>query len=187
VYPVKLAGITVMLRELTPDDAHALHQVYGDADATAHLSFEPRSLTEVRDIIAAAITDAAAEPRTVYMLAVADPGTGELTGAARLALGEHQSATIGFALRPDQWGHGRGTETVRLLQRLGFAELGLHRIWGARSPRNLPSARTLSRAGMIEEGTIRGHLFTRGAWRDSIVHSILADEYRPPAPPSPPA
>jgi ribosomal-protein-alanine N-acetyltransferase len=33
-------------------------------------------------------------------------------------------------------------------------------------------------AAMIEEGTIRGHLFTRGAWRDSIVHSILSDEYK---------
>ncbi len=30
---------------------------------------------------------------------------------------------------------------------------------------------------MVEEGTIRGHLFTRGAWRDSVVHSILADDY----------
>jgi len=65
------------------------------------------------------------------MLAVA--GTDEeLIGAARLATGEYDSATIGFALRPDQWGQGRGLETVRLLQRLGFTELGLHRIWGAR-------------------------------------------------------
>jgi len=35
----------------------------------------------------------------------------------------------------------------------------------------------MRKAGMIEEGTIRGHLFTRGAWRDSVVHSVLADEY----------
>jgi RimJ/RimL family protein N-acetyltransferase len=34
---------------------------------------------------------------------------------------------------------------------------------------------------MTEEGTIRRRLFTRGAWRDSIVDSILADEYSPPA------
>ena len=72
---------------------------------------------------------------------------------------------------------GKGLETVRLLQRLGFAELGLHRIWGARSPLNHASARTMHAAGMVEEGTIRGHLFTRGAWRDSVVHSILREEY----------
>jgi len=30
---------------------------------------------------------------------------------------------------------------------------------------------------MIKEGTIRGHLFTRGAWRDSVVHSILREQF----------
>ncbi|MGH3158847.1 MAG: GNAT family N-acetyltransferase [Streptosporangiaceae bacterium] len=85
---------------------------------------------------------------------------------------------MGFALRPDRWGQGRGTETVCLLQRLGFEELKLHRIWGARSPVNEASARTMLAADMIEEGTIRGHLFTRGAWRDSVVHSILSNEYQ---------
>ena len=165
-----------MLRELTEADADALHKVYGNDEATRHLSFEPRSLEQVTAIISAAIRSASADTRTEYMLAVADKDE-ELIGAARLATGEYDSATIGFALRPDQWGQGKGLETVRLLQRLGFAELGLHRIWGARSPLNQASARTMRAAGMIEEGTIRGHLYTRGAWRDSVVHSILREEF----------
>ncbi len=72
---------------------------------------------------------------------------------------------------------GKGLETVRLLQRLGFVELGLHRIWSARSPLNRASAQTMHAAGMIEEGNIHGHMFTRAAWRDSIVHSILREEF----------
>jgi ribosomal-protein-alanine N-acetyltransferase len=59
----------------------------------------------------------------------------------------------------------------------GFEELGVHRIWGHAAPVNLASARTMNNAHMIEEGIIRGHLLTRGAWRDSIVHAILAEEY----------
>jgi RimJ/RimL family protein N-acetyltransferase len=166
----------VMLRELTEADTVALHKVYGNDEATRHLSFESRSMEQVAGIIKAAIESATADPRTEYMLAVADKDD-ELIGAARLATGEYESATIGFALRPGQWGRGKGLETVRLLQRLGFTELGVHRIWGARSPLNEASARTMRTAGMIEEGTIRGHLFTRGAWRDSVVHSILRDEF----------
>lgn len=165
-----------MLRELTAADADALHKVYGNDEATRHLSFEPRSLEQITAIISAAIRSSSADTRTEYMLAVADKDE-ELIGAARLATGEYDSATIGFALRPDQWGQGKGLETVRLLQRLGFTELGLHRIWGARSAYNQASARTMRVAGMIEEGTIRGHLYTRGAWRDSIVHSILREEF----------
>jgi [ribosomal protein S5]-alanine N-acetyltransferase len=166
----------VILRELTDADVTALHKVYGDEEATRHLSFEPRTVEQVEGIIKAAMASATADPRTEYMLAVAGKD-GELIGSARLATGEYESAQIGFALRPDQWGQGKGLETVQLLQRLGFTELGLHRIWGARSPLNEASSRTMRAAGMIEEGTIRGHLFTRGAWRDSVVHSILREEF----------
>jgi [ribosomal protein S5]-alanine N-acetyltransferase len=185
MYPVRLRARALMLREFRQDDASALYKVYGDAEATRNLSFEPKDMAQVSAVVAAAIASAATNPRTEYMLAIADGDSEELVGAARLALGEHESAQIGFALRPDQWGQGKGTETVRLLEQLGFDELGLHRIWGARSPVNEASARTMRKAGMVEEGTIRGHLFTRGAWRDSVVHSILADEYGVMRPGSP--
>jgi RimJ/RimL family protein N-acetyltransferase len=174
-----LESETVRLREFTAEDSQALAKVYGDPDATRHLSFEPKELAQVEEVVNFAIEAAKADPRSEYMLAVADITSNELVGVGRLALDEHESGQIGFALRPDQWGSGKGTEIVRLLHRLGFEKLSLHRIWGARSPLNEASARTMIAAGMIEEGTIRGHLFTRGAWRDSIVHSILADEYSP--------
>jgi [ribosomal protein S5]-alanine N-acetyltransferase len=178
LYPVEITGKTLTLRELLPADDTALYQVYGDDSVTQSLSFTSRTLPQIRNLIAAAATDAARDPRTVYMLAVAD-AAGELVGAARLGIGEYESAMIGFALRPDQWGSGRGTETARLLQQLGFTGLGLHRLWGARDPLNVVSGRTMDSAGMPEEGRIRGHLRRHGQWRDSIVHSILAEEYQP--------
>lgn len=177
MYPVRLVAKTLVLREFTLGDIGALYKVYGDPEATRHLSFEPLGIEQVEGIVKSALESATEDPRTVYMLAVADVSSDELIGAARLATGEYQSAQIGFALRSDLWGKGRGIETVHVLQRLGFERLKLHRMWGARSPVNEASARTLSAAGMVEEGVIRGHLFTRGAWRDSIVHSILSDEY----------
>ncbi|MEV0041308.1 GNAT family protein, partial [Streptomyces sp. NPDC050804] len=68
-------------------------------------------------------------------------------------------------------------ETVRLLLGLGFEDLDLHRIWGARSPLNTASARTMAAAGMVEEGTIREHILKNGRWRDSVVHAILDREW----------
>src|SRR5579859_2317705 len=128
--PVKLTGRLVGLRELQSSDAGALHAVYGDPAVCRYMSFTPRTTRQCQAIIDVALKDAEAEPRQVYMLAIA--GTdGELIGAARLGLGEWKSAQIGFALRPDRWGRGEGTETVRLLIRLGFRDLGVHRIWGA--------------------------------------------------------
>lgn len=183
MYPVILAGVGISLREFTPADPPALLAVYGDPAVTRQLSFGPRNLEQVTAIITRSIEAAQAAPRTEYALAAALAGTGELIGSARLAIdAEHpgqSSAQIGFALRADQQGKGLGTETVRLLLRLGFAELGLHRIWAARAPGNEVSAHVMRKAGMTDEGRIRGHLLVGGVWRDSVTCSILEDEWGP--------
>ncbi|MFB8781689.1 GNAT family protein, partial [Streptomyces albogriseolus] len=81
------------------------------------------------------------------------------------------------ALRPAPCGVAYGVETVKLLLDIAFEELEFHRVWGARSPLNTPSARTMEAAGMVEEGTIREHVFKAGKWRDSVVHAILDREW----------
>ncbi|MEU0239247.1 GNAT family N-acetyltransferase [Nocardiopsis sp. NPDC006198] len=178
MHPVELSSTRLTLRELRPTDVDGLLRVYGDPEAVRHLSFTPRTGEQCATVVEAAMTDAEREDRGVYMLAVARQE--ELVGAARLAVDERpHSAQIGFALRPDLWGRGFGSELVELLLRLGFDELGLKRIWGARSPENQASERVMLRTGMVEEGRIRRHLWTRNAWRDSIVHSILDDERTP--------
>ncbi|MGV9964009.1 GNAT family N-acetyltransferase [Streptomyces olivaceus] len=103
-----------------------------------------------------------------------------MIGFGRIALDPHQpnGATFGFALRPDAWGVAYGAETVRLLLGLEIEEIGLHRIWDGRSPLDEASARTMAAVGMIEEGTIRGHVRKAGQWRDSIVHSMLEEEWK---------
>ncbi|MFF0293184.1 GNAT family N-acetyltransferase [Kitasatospora sp. NPDC004614] len=177
--PVHLAGSRLTLREIEHADADALLAIYGDPEATRHLSFEPRTRDQVQAIVDRSMNSAKDSPRTEYGLAVAHLGEHRLIGYARLATEPQQAATIGFALHQAEWGKGLGTETVRLLCELGFNVLGLHRIWAARSPLNEASARTLLRAGMTEDGRIRDHVFVHGAWRDSITHSILEHEWTP--------
>ncbi|MFJ6821893.1 GNAT family N-acetyltransferase [Streptomyces niveus] len=179
MYPVGRHVQRLELREFTTDDADAVYAIYGSRKATEHLSFKPRSRDEVSQIVRRSIASATAEPRTEYALAVIERDGGELIGFARLARDPHQqrAATIGFALRPDRWGAGYGVETVRLLLGLGFNDLNLHRIWGARSPLNTASAKTMLTAGMREEYTIREHIQKNGVWRDSVVHAILEREW----------
>jgi ribosomal-protein-alanine N-acetyltransferase len=174
--PVKLTGRVAALRELDLGDVAALHAVYGDPAVAASLSFEPRTVDQCESIIASAIRDAEADPRIVYMLAVTDL-SGSLIGAARLALGDWSSGQFGMAIGAAQQGRGVGTDALRLLFRLGFGELGLHRIWGARTASNQASARLMAAAGMTPDGTIRSHVLRHGKWDDSATASILADEF----------
>ncbi|SDI11830.1 Protein N-acetyltransferase, RimJ/RimL family [Sinosporangium album] len=186
MYPVTLTSGTVGLREFAnPEDADAVLAIYGDPRVTAHLSFEPRDRAQVTATLAAVTAAARVRPRTEYSLAaVRLPGdvVGDVVAFARLAVDTQHpgqnSGQIGFALRADQWGQGLGTEVVALLLRLGFDELGLHRVWAARSPHNHVSGRLMEKVGMIEEGRIRDHLRIKDKWRDSIVHSILEHEWR---------
>ncbi|MGW2291869.1 GNAT family N-acetyltransferase [Streptomyces phaeochromogenes] len=179
MYPVKCSSHRLDLRELAIDDVDGVFAIYGSAEATEHLSFEPRSRVQVGDIVARSLASATATPRTEYALAVIQQDTTELIGFGRIATDPHQQrgATFGFALRPDAWGIGYGVETVRLLLGFAFEELGLHRVWGARSPINEASARTMTAAGMTKEGVIREHIQKAGVWRDSVVHSMLDHEW----------
>lgn len=181
MYPVSRRSQRLELREFEIDDVDAVLAIYGSPEATQHLSFTPRNRAEVGNILARSIASATETPRSEYALAVIERDSGELIGYGRLALDPHQqrAATFGFALHPDWWSRGYGVETVQLLLGLGFEELGLHRIWGARSPLNEASAKTMARAGMVEEGRIRGHIQKAGQWRDSVVHAILSDEWTP--------
>lgn len=180
MYPVDRSGTRLALRELSTEDVNAVPAVYGSPEATEHLSFEPRGREEVGRIVACSIAAAAETPRGEYALAVVERESAELVGFGRPALDPHQQggATLGFALRPRSWGAGYGVEMVRLLLGFGFGfdDLRPHRIWGARSPRNEASARTMAAVGMVEEGVIREHVLKGGVWRDSVVHAILDRE-----------
>lgn len=179
MYPVNRSGPRLVLRELADEDVDAVLAIYGSPEATEHLSFEPRTREQVEQIVSRSAASATVTPRTEYALAVVERETAELIGFGRLATDPHQprGATMGFALRPDAWGVGYGLETVRLILCFGFEDLGLHRIWGARSPLNEASAKTMAGAGMVEEGTIREHIFKADQWRDSVVHAMLEHEW----------
>ncbi|GAA3707502.1 GNAT family protein [Nonomuraea antimicrobica] len=172
-------GERLGLRDVTEADVDALHTIYGSPAATQYAPFAPRDRHEVSGLVDEAVSAAAAEPRLLYVLAVIDAERPDVIGVARLRIEADlpHSGEIGFGLRPDQWGRGIGTDLVRLLLSFGFKQLGLHRIWGARSPANLPAQLAMLTAGMVEEGRIRHHLHTPQGWRDSIVHSAVEDEW----------
>lgn len=138
MYPISRCSQRLALRELTAADVDAVFGIYGDPGITKYLSFEPRAREQVRQIIDRSIASAGASPRNEYALAITERKDNGLIGVGRIAVDPHQprGATFGFALHSSVWGAGYGVEAVRLLLGLGFGDLRLHRIWGARAPLN---------------------------------------------------
>lgn len=58
-----------------------------------------------------------------------------------------------------------------------FGQLGLHRTSAAIGPDNAASIAVARNLDIQYEGRLRDHVFTNGAWRDSLLYFVLADEW----------
>jgi ribosomal-protein-alanine N-acetyltransferase len=178
MYPIRLTGQKIVLREFRPDDVGAVHAVVGDDRVTSWLSFESRDRTQAETMVYGAIKRARDPRRAEYYLAVAPHSTEQLVGFVRLALDGIAAGKLGYAIGADHWGNGYASEATSLLVTFGFETLQLHRISAAIGPENNASIAVAARLGMSYEGRIRHHVRTNGEWRDSLLYSVLVDEWR---------
>lgn len=173
-----LRGERVVLREFRPDDVDDVLALIGDDRVTEWLSFDSRDRDAAVAMIDGVMLRRSQEPRTEYYLAVTPAhGPDRCIGFVRLAFDGVRAGKLGYAVAFDHWGHGYATDAARVIIDYGFRELGLHRISAAIGPDNAASIALVERLGMLREGTIRDHVFTNGAWRDSVLFSVLADEW----------
>lgn len=175
--PIALHGNLVSVRDFALDDTEAAHSIVGDDRVTRWLSFDARDRAGTALMIRSAIRTAQEIPRAEYYCAVEPIGQRALVGFVRLALGAHSTAKLGYAIHSDHWGHGYATDAAATLLGFGFHDLGLHRITAAVGPDNTASIAVLEHLGFLREGRLRDHVFANGAWRDSLLYSILAHEY----------
>lgn len=180
MYPVTLTGRVVTLREFRSDDAADSLAIVGDDQVTQWLSFDSRDLFAAQAMLDGAVRRAQHEPRTEFYLAVATDDD-ELVGFVRLAFAGVKAAKLGYAIRADRWGKGYATDAARRMIAFGFEDLGLHRISAAIGPDNAASIAVVSKLGMQYEGRIRDHVFTNGAWRDSLLYAVLEQDWDSPA------
>jgi RimJ/RimL family protein N-acetyltransferase len=185
--PIELDAIT--LRPLVADDyadfctyrsradvARYVRWAPDDPEAVRREAFDKRLLRTTLD-----------QPGDILTLAIVDRPTGRLAGEVMLRWvdDEHRQGEVGFGLHPDFHGRGLARAAAGEMLRVGFGEVGLHRIYGGCDPRNGPSAGLMRRFGMREEGILREVELLKGEWVDEQIFALLADEWRrgqePPA------
>jgi RimJ/RimL family protein N-acetyltransferase len=183
MYPVRLDGQRIYLREVSVTDAVALQRVVGDPTVCETLIFEPKTLEETREYLASWEERAQAQPRAHYYLGAVRRDDDELVGAAYLGLvgvtddeTEH-SGMLGGAMRPDVWGQDYATEAALLLMEFGFQTLDLQRIWGSCGPESPASIRLMEKIGLRYEARLREHRIAKGVWRDSLVYGLTKPDW----------
>jgi [ribosomal protein S5]-alanine N-acetyltransferase len=112
------------------------------------------------------------------LLIARERATNDVVGVINLndiVMGAFRSTYCGYWGYPRTGGRGLMTEALREAVRIGFEELGLHRIEANIQPANARSLALARRAGFVKEGFSPRYLFLDGAWRDHERWTILAD------------
>ena len=179
-YPIRTERL--LLRPFEAGDLDALHSWQSRPDVARFLYWEARSREEAG---AALVHKMAAtwlwEEGDVLSLAVQRLDTGDVIGDVNLEWlsEEHQQGELGFVFHPDHHGRGYASEAAKVLLRLGFTNLGLHRIVGRCDARNTASAALMERLGMRREAHLREADMFKGEWGEEYVYALLDREFSP--------
>jgi len=169
----------LVLRLFTMDDLDAVHAWQALPEVARYLYWSARTREETRASLAAKV--AVPWPTRVgesFTLAVQRRDTGEVIGEVHVEWlhEEWRQGEFGFVFHPGHGGRGFATEAAEVALRLGFTNLGLHRIIGRCDGRNTPSIKLMERLGMRKEAHFRHNDIFKGEWGEELVYAMLDDE-----------
>jgi ribosomal-protein-alanine N-acetyltransferase len=91
--------------------------------------------------------------------------------------GAFQSAYIGYWIDEAVAGNGYMPESVVLVMRFGFEQMGLHRLQVSIIPYNTASRRVVEKLGLRDEGIAVRYLEINGAWEDHVRYAMTSEEW----------
>lgn len=167
------------LRELRPEDFKDVHAYGSDPRVSRFMDWGPNSEQDSRDFLERGLKGQAIWPRNDVSLVVELKSAGVVIGSVRLWVVDvaNRTAEIGYSLSADHWRKGFCSEAAGTLLGVGFGMLGLHRIVATCDTRNRGSWAVMRKLGMRREALMRQERQVKGAWRDTYLYALLADEY----------
>ncbi len=175
-----LKSTHLLLRDFVAEDWQEVYAYTSLPEACRFQAWGPYTAEEARALVQGRIEAACGKPRTAFHLAVVFPKTGTVIGEGGLDMHSQSFRTgeISYIIHPEYWGHGFATEVASTLLSFGFTTLNLHRIFATCDPRNVASERVLQKLGMQCEGRMRETMLLRDGWRDSVLYSLLEQEWQ---------
>jgi RimJ/RimL family protein N-acetyltransferase len=177
-YPIETDRLS--LRPLTAGDLDEVHAYYSRPEVSRYLYWDVRDREQSREALETYARLTALEwEGDGLVLAAVWRDVGRVVGQISLEWrsSEDRQGEIGFVFNPDYHGRGLAREAAEAMLRLGFEDLGLHRICGRCDARNLASARLMDRLGMRREAHLVENEFVKGEWTDELVYAVLEQEW----------
>ncbi|WP_133907787.1 GNAT family N-acetyltransferase [Actinophytocola oryzae] len=177
-YPIKTDRL--VLRPFAADDLDALVAYQQLPDVARFLMWPPRDRAQAEASLKYRIEHPTLEKEgDVLVLAVELQDTGALIGDVNLSWMSEWDRTgeFGFVFDPAYHGRGYAREAATEVLRLGFEQMGLHRIIGRADARNDASAALMTRLGLRKEAHFVKNGRVKGEWTDEVVFAMLSEEW----------
>jgi RimJ/RimL family protein N-acetyltransferase len=166
------------LREVRPDDAEALLDIYGHPEGVRYLGRPPQTLEQVQTRLQRMREDIERGEAAFWVMT--DPGADRAVAYLGFFRWDppHQTAELGYVLAPARWGQGLMREVLPVLVRHGFDVLGLHRMEARIDPGNVASIKLAGRLGFRPEGALRDRTRNAdGSREDLLLFGLLRPEF----------
>ena len=177
-FPIRTERL--LLRDFREDDFEGVHAYAADPEVARYMVWGPNTPEETRGFMDRVLANRAAWPRLDYGLAIEHVGAGVVIGSINLRLSdaENRTAEIGYCIHRAWWRQGIVHEASRALVDMAFNTLGLHRVIATCDVRNTGSYGVMEKLGMRREALLRQDRQIKGAWRDTYLYAVLAEEWR---------
>ena len=175
----QLQGKCTRLRQLTLNDAPAVHAMWGNEDVMRYWDTSPSpSVEETQRRLERTLKIGA---DWMGLWCVMPMEVDQVIGSVSYHHREpwYQRLEIGFMLDRSHWGRGLMSDAVAILLAYCFDTLSAHRAEATSHPDNRASIRLLERLGFQQEsGILRQRVKVAGQFKDQLMFSLLEPEWR---------
>jgi RimJ/RimL family protein N-acetyltransferase len=169
----------LVLRAHRAGDLDDLLAFHSDPDVVRYVPWPVRDRAATEETLQVKLTQTELVAHGQWLvLAVELRSTGTVIGEVLLKWASERQGEVGFALAREHHGQGYAAEAATAMLRLGFDDLGFHRITAVCIEENVASARLLTRLGMRQEARLVDNVRFKGAWATQLVFAMLEDEWR---------
>lgn len=160
----------LVLRRVRPEEDFAgMHAVLSDPDAMTYWATPPHDSEDQTREWLAAMAETPVHEGDDFII--------EYQGRAVGKAGFYRFPDIGYILAPDLWGQGLVAEALAPIIARAFEVAGLERITADVDPRNTASIRLLEKLGFAETHRAERTWLIAGAWCDSVYFALSREDW----------
>ncbi len=175
---IRIETERTLVRIVGPEDLPDLLEINASDEVTRYVPYKTWATTADSHAWLERMEKLQAAGDTLQLV-IARRDTGQVIGACLLFAFDAISsrAEIGYVLGRQHWGQGYMHEAIGAVMRFVFEQLGLRRLEATIDPRNVASLKLVQRLGFANEGVRRQRVLMKGALVDQALFGCLREDW----------